>query len=236
MLSWSDVDTVMFDMDGTLLDLHFDNYFWEYLVPHTWGQSRGLTAEQAWDRLSVQYAEHNGTLNWYCIDFWTETLELDIQGMKEELRHKIALRPNVTTLLERLRAHDKQVLLVTNAHPGSLSLKMDHTGLDVHFHRTISSHDLGKAKEHDGFWEALRLVHQYDPDRSVLLDDNVAVLRSARRAGIRHLLGIEQPDSQRPPLRQEEFPQVKDFHQIMPPATPRPTTDRPVREQDRTVK
>jgi len=136
--------------------------------------------------------------------------------MKEQLRHKIALRPNVTTLLERLRAHDKKVLLVTNAHPGSLSLKMDHTGLDVHFHRTVSSHTLGKAKEHDGFWEALLELEHYEPQRTVLVDDNVAVLRSAQRAGIRHLLGIEQPDSQRPPLPLEEFPQLRDFEQIMP--------------------
>lgn len=216
MLSWPDVDTVMFDMDGTLLDLHFDNHFWEYLVPYTYGQHHGMDVEQAWKHLMARYREHHGTLNWYCIDFWTSTLQLDIQGMKEELRHKIALRPHVTDLLERLRAHDKAVWLVTNAHPGSLSLKMRQTGLDAHFDCIISSHTLGKAKEHQGFWSELRSRQPYDPERTVLIDDNIAVLRSAREQGIRHLLAIEQPDSQRPPLVPDGFPQIRDFRQIMP--------------------
>ena len=27
MLAWDEIDTVLLDMDGTLLDLHFDNHF-----------------------------------------------------------------------------------------------------------------------------------------------------------------------------------------------------------------
>ena len=80
MLNWTDVDTVMFDMDGTLLDLHFDNYFWETLVPTTYGQRIGLDVEAAWTHLQQEYRALHGKLDWYCIDYWTDRLQLDIQG------------------------------------------------------------------------------------------------------------------------------------------------------------
>jgi 5'-nucleotidase len=217
MLSWSDIDTVMFDMDGTLLDLHFDNYFWEELVPTLYGQRIGLEPDQAWTQLRQQYQDIQGTLNWYCVDFWSERLKMDLQQLKVDTRARIALRPNVTPFLQRLREHDKKVLLVTNAHPGSLALKMEQTGLDVHFHRTISSHTLGKAKEHDGFWRTLQQLEHFDPARSALFDDNLHVLRQARNEGIRHLYAIGQPDSKRPPVDAGEFHAIDDFADIMPP-------------------
>ena len=217
MLTWSEIDTVMFDMDGTVLDLHFDNYFWQILVPTVYGQKHGLDPQEAAALIHGKYASAQGSLNWYCMDFWSITLDLDIGRLKEETRHRIAVRPYAVELLERLRQHDKRVLLVTNAHPDSLNLKMRHTGLAGHFHSTISSHDLGLAKEHEGFWTSLREVEHYEPGRTLLIDDTLTVLRRAREEGIAHLLAIHQPDSRESPLAAQEFRQVEDFRQIMPP-------------------
>lgn len=41
-IDWQAVDTVLLDMDGTLLDLAFDNYFWQKLVPETYGEQQGI--------------------------------------------------------------------------------------------------------------------------------------------------------------------------------------------------
>ena len=61
-------------------------------------------------------------------------------------------------------------------------------------------------------------LEHYDPQRTMLIDDSLAVLRQADREGIRYLYGIYQPDSQQDPLLLEEYPQIIDFEHIMPAA------------------
>ena len=216
MLDWEKIDTVLFDMDGTVLDLHFDNYFWEELVPERYAQMHGLDSAQASALLKERYASVHGTLDWYCLDFWEHNLAIDILALKQEIRHKIALRPNAIALLEALRQSGKQLILVTNAHPDSLALKMEHTGIAEHFDHRISSHTLQLAKENHGFWQSLRDTHHYEPKRSLLIDDSLPVLRQAKAEGLAHLRAIRQPDSQRKALAADnDFIQIDNFSEIL---------------------
>ncbi|MEX0963256.1 MAG: GMP/IMP nucleotidase [Pseudohongiellaceae bacterium] len=216
MPPWADIDTIMFDMDGTLLDLHFDNYFWQQLVPKLYGEKHGVSENAALEIIYCKYAEVRGTLTWYCLDYWEQELQLEISELKTTLRHKINVRPNVERILQELKLSEKRVLLITNAHPSSLKIKMEHTGISHYFDQCISSHTLKLAKENHGFWASLQSLEQYDPDRTVLFDDSLPVLRQARREGIRHLFGIEKPDSKRPAVLLDEFPQIEDFGKILP--------------------
>ena len=38
MIDWNAINTVLLDMDGTILDLHFDNYFWKEYVPQKYAE------------------------------------------------------------------------------------------------------------------------------------------------------------------------------------------------------
>ena len=211
MLNWHQIDTVLLDMDGTLLDLNFDNHFWQTFVPLKFAQLHGLTIEEAKQQLIPRFKAMEGRLEWYCLDYWTEQLALNIAELKLEVAGLIAVHPHVTEFLEAVRASGKRLLLVTNAHRDSLNLKMEKTCLQVFFDQIISSHDFGLAKEQAGFWQALQDAHLFDKQRCLLVDDSVSVLASAQAFGIAHLVSISKPDSTAPSKLITEFPAVEDF-------------------------
>ncbi|WP_026602788.1 GMP/IMP nucleotidase [Methylomonas sp. 11b] len=216
MLDWKQIDTVLLDMDGTLLDLNFDNHFWQEFVPLRFAELHSLRIEDAKQQLAPRFKAMEGKLEWYCLDYWTQELALNIAGLKQELAGLIAVHPHVTEFLDAVRASGKRLLLVTNAHRDSLNLKMEKTCLHGFFDEIVSSHDFGFAKEQQGFWQILQDKHLFAKDRTLLVDDSVAVLNSARTFGIAHLVSISKPDSQRPVKQVAEFVAVEDFRALMP--------------------
>ena len=216
MLDWTTIDTVLLDMDGTLLDLHYDNHFWLEHVPRRYGEKHGLTLEAAKDVLRPRYKAVEGTLDWYCVDYWTRELGLDIPLLKQEVDHLIAIHPYVVDFLHAVRAARKRVLLVTNAHGKAIDIKFRRTRLGGHFDAVVCSHDLRLPKEHVGFWRKLEAVHPINKARTLLVDDSLPVLRAARDHGIGHLLAIYQPDSKQPEKDVGDFPAIRSFREILP--------------------
>lgn len=221
MLDWQDIHTVLLDMDGTLLDLHFDNHFWLEHLPKRYADIHRHSDEQAVrQQLSRRFESERGTLNWYCTDYWSEQLQLDIPALKREIQHLIAIRPYVEEFLTRLRAGPQQVILVTNAHHRSLEIKMNKTGLSDLFDSIVVSHDFRAPKEDPRFWQQLRIAHPFNPKHTLLIDDTASVLQSARHFGIKYLLTLLQPDSQQQQRQQTEFPGILHFDEIMPELEP----------------
>ena len=216
MISWNAIQTVLLDMDGTLLDLHYDNYFWLKHVPIRYAEKHGLSLDDSHRELSGRYASVAGTMQWYCVDYWSTELGLDIERLKQEVAHLIAVHPQVVPFLEQVRAQGKRVVLVTNAHHKSLALKMNKTGLNHYLDALISTHTVGIPKEHPEFWHKLQTLEIYDPQHTLLIDDSLPVLRSARGYGIAHLLAIYQPDTRQPRKEVGEFEAIERFEQIMP--------------------
>lgn len=216
MVQWQQVGSVFLDMDGTLLDLNFDNHFWLEHVPQRYAQKHGLTADEAKRQLYPRFRSVEGTMNWYCVDYWTRELGLDIALLKQEVEHLIAVHPHVPDFLDQVRATGRRVVLVTNAHQKSLDLKMQRTRLGGHFDRVICAHQFGMPKEDSDFWSRLREVERFEPENTLLVDDNLAALRSARDYGIAHLLAVHKPDTRRPAKDVGEFEAIRHFTDIMP--------------------
>lgn len=216
MLNWNDINTVLLDMDGTLLDLHFDNYFWQQHVPLRYAEKNQLALDDAHKFLSPKFKAAEGTMNWYCVDYWSNQLNLDIAQLKAEVDHLIAVHPHVIEFLEGIKAAGKRVSLVTNAHQKSLMLKMDRTALHHHFDDIICAHDFGLPKEAPKFWSKLNKTLDFDKQQTLLVDDTLSVLRSAQQYGIQHLLAVLTPDSKAPQRNTEEFQAIQDFRDITP--------------------
>ncbi len=216
MLDWNTIDTVLLDMDGTLLDLNFDNYFWQEHVPIRYAEKHSLEVYEAKNTLVPRFREAEGTMDWYCVDYWSRILGLDIAMLKAEVDHLIAIHPYVIDFLSALKQRNIRRVLVTNAHQKSLMLKLERTHLQQHLDQIICAHDFGLPKEDPDFWSRLEEKVIFDQQRTLLVDDSLPVLRSAQEYGISQLLAIRKPDSRNPEKDVEEFQAIYNFSDIMP--------------------
>jgi len=212
---WQEITWVLLDMDGTLLDKHFDDYFWETLVPEQYALRQGLALADARDLVFARYKSQEGTLNWTDIDFWSRELDLDIPALKEGIRHLIEVHPDTEDFLKYLRKNGKKVALVTNAHYKTLTLKMNHVGLLGWFDEVVSSFDLGAPKEEAHFWVILQERLGFDPAQTLLVDDNAEALAAARSFGIKYPYFKAKSSSRQEAESHPDFPSIESFHELM---------------------
>ena len=213
---WDAVEHVLLDMDGTILDLAFDNHFWRDLVPERYGRQRGLTTEQARAELEPHFTSLQGRLEWYCLDFWSELTRLDLAALKREIRHRITPLEGAEGFLRAVRDSGRSLWLVTNAHRNSWSLKLEQTALGPFFDRIVCSHDFNAPKEDPAFWPRLEARHPFARERALFVDDSLPVLRAARDYGIGQLVAIRRPDTTRPAREISELTSVEKLADLLP--------------------
>ncbi|MCR9278291.1 MAG: GMP/IMP nucleotidase [Pseudomonadaceae bacterium] len=197
-INWLEIDTVLLDMDGTLLDLHFDNRLWNVELPKRYAANNNLEHDEAEKALYGHMREIYGTLDFYCLDYWARHTGMDIIALHEELTHLVSYRDGAQAFLGHLKTAGIQRTLITNAHRGAFGVKDAIAGLSNQLDVVVSSHDYNSPKEDQLFWQSLMREQPFNPERCVFVDDNEAVLDAAAEFGIRHLIAVHQPDSQKP--------------------------------------
>lgn len=215
MIPLRDIKFVLLDMDGTLLDKYFDDYFWEHLVPEKYAEKHHITFGRAKNELFSKYKSHEGTLNWTDIDFWSRELNLDIPALKEQIRHLIEIHPYVEDFLSMLKKHNKKVYMLTNAHYKVLDIKLKKTELGKYFDKCITSFDMGYPKEMMEFWEKTEKILKFDKEKTLFIDDTEKILKTAKTFGIKYLLLKTRANSKRTDKPTNNFPQLRDFKELL---------------------
>lgn len=214
-ISWETIDCVLLDMDGTLLDSYFDDFFWEEYVPRVFAETNNLTPQEARKALLARYRRVEKTLQWSDLDYWSEQLGLDIPELKCKIDHLIQVHPYVIDFLEFLRDSSKKVYLVTNAHSKTLTIKLGKTAIGPYFHRIIPAEEVGEAKEQPVFWQKLEHILGFDRKTTLLVDDNANVLTAARNYGLSNLIYVAKPSSRQPVRYSPEFASIVYFRELL---------------------
>ncbi len=215
-INWAKIDTILLDMDGTLLDLNFDLHFWMEYLPLVFANKHNLSHQASKDKIYPILRAQEGKLHWYCLDYWQKIFKLDIAKLKEDVAHLIQIHPFVLDFLTQAKAHNKRIYLITNAHRKTIAMKMRVTNLEQYFDGIIASHDYGIAKEEQGFWQQLEKSIQLNKTSSIFFDDSKSVLTAAKAYGIGTVVAISKPSSQLPVKTIDGFINIENFAQALP--------------------
>ncbi len=215
IVEWDAIDTVLVDMDGTLLDLSFDTFFWREVVPQRYARLHRMTMPAAQAALAPRFEAKVGTLEWYCLDHWGRDLGMDLKTLKREHGERIRFLPGAREFLASVRARGKRLVVVTNAHRDTFAITAERTGIDRLVDSVVCSHDFAAPKESAEFWRALEAHEPFDAGRTLLIEDSLSVLAAARAYGLRHTIAIRRPDSQLPPRAIADFTAIDGVFELV---------------------
>ncbi|NOR22869.1 MAG: HAD hydrolase-like protein [Desulforhopalus sp.] len=213
--SWDQIDCVFLDMDGTLLDKYYDDYFWEHFVPEVYAAKNQVDIADARKLLLKTYQSVENTLQWTDLHYWSDRLGLDIVALKREISHLVNIHPHIIDYFKHMQKMEKKLYLVTNAHPKALKVKMEQVPIENWFQRLICSEEVGIAKEQPEFWHKLQHLLPYDKERTLFADDTEKVLHSAREYGIQHLIHIAKPSSRLPVKFSVHYQSIVNFQELI---------------------
>ena len=197
-IPWDKIKTILLDMDGTLLDLNYDNHVWNHALPEAYAKEHSINLEDARSALITHMQEIHGTIDFYSFNYWTAYTKLDIVELHRGYTELIEFRPGAKAFLNWAKRSNKTTIIATNAHPDSIKIKDEASNISSLVDHVVSSHQYACPKENSSFWQNLKEDYDIDEKKSIFIDDNAPVLDSSKNFGIAYNLIVSRPDSQKP--------------------------------------
>ncbi|OGW68254.1 MAG: hypothetical protein A3H49_11070 [Nitrospirae bacterium RIFCSPLOWO2_02_FULL_62_14] len=214
-LDWTGIDDVLLDMDGTLLDRDFDNFFFEEELPRRYATLHRIAEPAARERLFALYRSVEGELAWTDLHHWTRTLGIDVVAMTRELSDRIGYLPGVEAFLGAMRAKRKRMTVLTNAHADGVVIKCRKTGVDKKVDRIVNAFEVGCLKMRPDYWPACQKLVGFDPGRALYIDDDEACLAAAQAFGIRHIYHSAKSSTKLPAHPSSRFTPVENLQDLV---------------------
>lgn len=182
---FKDIECLLIDMDGVILDNAYDNDFWQNQIPEVIADSKGIAFDAA-KRLAIQIFNYKkNTKDWYDVDYWSNMLDIDIEAQKrsEKSFSRISLYDGVIDTLSILKNKTKMIL-ITNAHRKTLNIKLEKYNLTPYFDEMVCAHELNYVKEDIQLWYMLRSKYRLDYEKTLLVEDTINNINVGLSAGI----------------------------------------------------
>ncbi|MCH1416878.1 MAG: HAD-IA family hydrolase [Gammaproteobacteria bacterium] len=180
-----DIECMLVDMDGVILDNTYDNNFWQNQIPGVISKNKNISFEDA-KRLAVQIFNYKkNTKDWYDVDYWSNMLNVDIEAEKRSSISfdRIQLYEGVTKTLNKLKDNFR-LILITNAHRKTLNIKLEKYDLSPYFENMICAHELHYVKENIQLWYMLKSRFKLDYTKTLLIEDTINNIKVGLSAGI----------------------------------------------------
>ena len=216
LIEWNAIDTVLLDMDGTLLDDHYEDFFWDVEVPKRYAAKYIITTKEANKRLQKLYYKHEKSMAWSDIDFWEKELDMKLWSIRHQLRHLVRLHPHTIRFLRFLKKHKKRIYLVTASHPKDIDFKFGYSKIGGYFDGICTSFDFGISKHDKLFWKNLQKKLKYDNNRTLFADDKEKIVRVAKSSGIKWVIVKSKSSSKKPANMPKNLLYVHHFDDIIP--------------------
>lgn len=208
-VNWAGIDDVLLDMDGTLLDRHFDNFFFEEELPRRYAVLHGIPFDEARDRLMAMYRSVEGELAWTDLHYWTGQVGIDVVAMHRELDHMIGFLPGAESFLTEVRRRGKRITILTNAHAAGVGVKTAKTGLDRYVDRIVDAFEVGYLKMRREYWPTCQKLVGFDPARALFVDDDEGCLHAAQQFGLAQIIHSAKSSSRLPAEASSRFTSIE---------------------------
>ena len=185
----------LIDLDGVILNLDYDNFFWQKHIPKVYAELHKISFKDACLVTKQIFNYKRKTKDWYDIDYWSNMLNVDIKKEKEDNIEKIDIMKGAVEFLESLVKKNKNLFLITNAHEKTLKIKLKKYNIKKYFKDIICSHQLSYIKEEIQFWYILKNKLNISFKNSVLIEDTLDNLIAAHSAGLENLIYISKEES-----------------------------------------